>query len=138
MITEKEIPRINSIIEDEIFKINFGPAHIDDIFWVEFKMKIVGIKRMISVGEYYDFLDVLVTVTDADEKLINIAMILTDKMGELKYISKWFIKDYRTLLKFEKEIIEALTYFSDGDMTRVTFKVDYDESFIEKINNFER
>lgn len=135
MITEKEIPRINSIIEDEIFKIDFGPNN-HDIFWVEFKMKIVGIKKMISVGDYYDHVNVLVIVTDTNQNLIKIATMLTDKMGQLKYISDWFIKDYRTLLKFEKEIIEALTYFSDGDRTRVTFKVEYDESFIEKINDF--
>jgi hypothetical protein len=137
MITEKEIPRINSIIEDEIFKIDFGPNN-HDIFWVEFKMKIVGIKKMISVGDYYDHVNVLVIVTDTNQNLIKIATMLTDKMGQLKYISDWFIKDYRTLLKFEKEIIEALTYFSDGDRTRVTFKVEYDESFIEKINDFEK
>lgn len=137
MITEKEIPRINSIIEDEIFKIDFGPNN-HDIFWVEFKMKIVGIKKMISVGDYYDHVNVLVIVTDTNQNLIKIATMLTDKMGQLKYISDWFIKDYRTLLKFEKEIIEALTYFSDGDRIRVTFKVDYDESFIEKINDFEK
>jgi hypothetical protein len=137
MITEKEIPRINSIIEDEIFKIDFGPNN-HDIFWVEFKMKIVGIKKMISVGDYYDHVNVLVIVTDTNQNLIKIATMLTDKMDQLKYISDWFIKDYRTLLKFEKEIIEALTYFSDGDRTRVTFKVEYDESFIEKINDFEK
>ena len=137
MITEKEIPRINSIIEDEIFKIDFGPNN-HDIFWVEFKMKIVGIKKMISVGDYYDHVNVLVIVTDTKQNLIKIATMLTDKMDQLKYISDWFIKDYMTLFKFEKEIIEALTYFSDGDRTRVTFKVEYDESFIEKINDFEK
>jgi hypothetical protein len=71
MISEKHIQRINKIISNIIFdyvgEISYGLE-------IKFKYQFVitGQRKMISVGEYYDYLDVLVEITDGDKRVTTI------------------------------------------------------------------
>jgi uncharacterized protein YrrD len=59
MISEKHIERINKVIKDMVFDYD-GDIVMDLKINFQFQFIITGQRRMISVGEYYDYLDVLV------------------------------------------------------------------------------
>jgi len=59
MISEKHIQSINKIISNIIFDYD-GDIVMDLRINFQFQFIITGQRRMISVGEYYDYLDVLV------------------------------------------------------------------------------
>ena len=58
MLTEKEIDRLNGVLKNKIFKYSKGLFDYDllDENDFDFKFQILGYKKMISVGEYYDYL----------------------------------------------------------------------------------
>lgn len=74
MLTEKQIDRINKLISTRTFKykgeiISGVPQNAD----IDYKFKITGYRKMMSVGEYYDYalLDVVIIgVNDHISKLL--------------------------------------------------------------------
>lgn len=75
MLTEKEIDRLNGVLKNKVFKYSKGLFDYDLIGEndFDFKFQILGYKKMISVGEYYDYLRVSVT-------LLNFRDILSQKV----------------------------------------------------------
>ena len=74
MLTKKEIDRLNGVLKNKVFKYSKGLFDYDLIGEndFDFKFQILGYKQMISVGEYYDYLRVSVT-------LLNFRDILSQK-----------------------------------------------------------
>lgn len=76
MLTEKQLDRINKLLSDRTFKykgqiISDSPESMRSD--IDYKFKITGYKKMISVGEYYDYalLDVVITgLNDRFSKLL--------------------------------------------------------------------
>ena len=68
MISEKHIERINKVIKDMVFDYD-GKIFTPDLN-IEFQYQfiITGQRRMISVGEYYDHLDVFIEIIDGNER----------------------------------------------------------------------
>ena len=87
MYTEEKIRRVNKIIRDMIFECK-GEVNIGLTVNVEYQFRITGVKKMISVGDWYDFLVVDVTIVGGDERF----NILCKIMPEL------VTKDYRLLV----------------------------------------
>jgi hypothetical protein len=68
MISEKHIEKINKVVKDMVFDYN-GELHMGGSYInLKYQFKIIGQREMISVGELYDYLQILVEVIDGDEK----------------------------------------------------------------------
>jgi hypothetical protein len=71
MIGDNTLDKINSIFEEKIFKFTAplfsgGPDSKLDI-----KLKFLGYRKMISVGEYYDYLRVVVTIVGVNDEVTS-------------------------------------------------------------------
>jgi len=128
MISEKHIQRINKIISNIIFdyvgEISYGLE-------IKFKYQFVitGQKKMISVGEYYDYLDVLVEITDGDKRVTTIFSVF-------KTLKDSLLKDYKLNNRLTNLINEELKYFFEGDGARVRIvKIQFSDDYNEKIEN---
>ncbi len=88
MISEKHIERINKVIKDMVFEFEGNIFTPDLSVKFEYQFAITGQRQMISVGEYYDYLDVLVEIVDADDhsiKLLAVFSLLKNNIYILKY-----------------------------------------------------
>jgi len=128
MISEKHIQRINKIISNIIFdyvgEISYGLE-------IKFKYQFVitGQRKMISVGEYYDYLDVLVEITDGDKRVTTIFSVF-------KTLKDSLLKDYKLNNRLTNLINEELKYFFEGDGARVRIvKIQFSDDYSEKIEN---
>ena len=105
--TDDKIKKVNKIIRNKVF--SFENEISNEVFvGVEFCFQIRGVKKMISVGEYYDYLIVDIEVVGGDERFdlwMKIAPV--------------FLNDYRMLGNFNKSISEELQYFFGADHVRV-------------------
>jgi hypothetical protein len=83
---------------------------------------------MISVGEYYDFINVLVEIIDMDERTKKIFSVL-------KALETNLSTDYRLNNYMERSISEELQYFFSGDYVRVKIvDIELSEELKEKID----
>ena len=128
MISEKHIQRINKIISNIIFdyvgEISYGLE-------IKFKYQFVitGQRKMISVGEYYDYLDVLVEITDGDKRVTTIFSVF-------KALKNSLLEDYKLNNRLTNLINEELKYFFEGDGARVRIvKIQFSDDYNEKIEN---
>ena len=128
MISEKHIQSINKIISNIIFdyvgEISYGLE-------IKFKYQFVitGQRKMISVGEYYDYLDVLVEITDGDKRVTTIFSVF-------KTLKDRLLKDYKLNNHLTNLINEELKYFFEGDGARVRIvKIQFSDDYNEKIEN---
>jgi hypothetical protein len=122
MISEKHIQRINKIISNIIFdyvgEISYGLE-------IKFKYQFVitGQRKMISVGEYYDYLDVLVEITDGDKRVTTIFSVF-------KTLKDSLLKDYKLNNRLTNLINEELKYFFEGDGARVRIvKIQFSDDY---------
>jgi len=128
MISEKHIQSINKIISNIIFDYVGEISHGLEI---EFKYQFVitGQRKMISVGEYYDYLDVLVEITDGDKRVTTIFSVFKELKNSL-------LKDYKLNNHLTNLINEELKYFFEGDGARVRIvKIQFSDDYNEKIEN---
>jgi hypothetical protein len=128
MISEKHIQSINKIISNIIFDYVGEISHGLEI---EFKYQFVitGQRKMISVGEYYDYLDVLVEITDGDKRVTTIFSVF-------KTLKDILLKDYKLNNHLTYLINEELKYFFEGDGARVRIvKIQFSDDYNEKIEN---
>jgi hypothetical protein len=129
MISEKHIEKINNVIKDMVFDYN-GEVHIDGMY-VNFKyqFQIIGQKEMISVGELYDYLQILVEIIDGDERSTVLFAVFQSLNADIR-------KEYRLRNSLDREITEELNYFFGGEGVRVTVSnIEFSEEYEEKINN---
>ena len=113
MFTPKEIQSLNQSISNKEFetKVYLMPesrSESDDKS-VTYSFKIVGIKPMISVGEWYDYVAYDVTILDASDNLK---------------------KDSYILRNVNYEINNTLSYFGEGEHARSTM---YDVYISDKL-----
>jgi hypothetical protein len=95
----------------------------------QFQFIITGQRRMISVGEYYDYLDVLVEIIDGNERATKIFHVFKALKDNLQ-------KDYRLNNHLTYLINEELKYFFEGDGARVRIvKIQFSDDYNEKIEN---
>ena len=129
MISEKHIEKINNVIKDMVFDYN-GEVHIDGMY-VNFKyqFQIIGQREMISVGELYDYLQILVEIIDGDERSTVLFAVFQSLNADIR-------KEYRLRNALTRDITEELNYFFGGEGVRVTVSnIEFGEEYEEKINN---
>jgi hypothetical protein len=128
MISEKHIKKINNVIKDMVFDYD-GDIVADLKINFKFQFIITGQRRMISVGEYQDYLDVLVEIIDGDERATKIFHVFKALKNNLD-------KDYRLNNHLTYLIGEELKYFFEGDGARVRIvKIQFSDDYNEKIEN---
>jgi hypothetical protein len=93
----------------------------------EYQFAITGQRKMISVGEYYDYLDVLVEIIDADEhsiKLLAVFSLLKNNVNN----------DYILKTRLDNALSEELSYFFNQSYVRVNIvKVQIGDELKNKI-----
>jgi len=129
MISEKHIERINKVIKDMVFdydgKIFTPDLNID----FQYQFIITGQRRMISVGEYYDHLDVLVEIVDGNERTTKFFVVFKTLNDNLN-------KDYMLNNYLGNSISDELSYFFGEDYVRVRLvKIQFSEEYNQKIND---
>jgi hypothetical protein len=118
MLTEKEINRINGILENKTFTYTKGFFDYDLPNEVNFdyKFKILGYRKMISVGEYYDYIKVSVKLLNFRDDL---SKILISRWSKIRDFTKYFREHmYYFRHRLNEEISTILSMF-DNDV-RVT------------------
>jgi hypothetical protein len=129
MISEKHIEKINRVIKDMVFDYN-GEVHIEGLH-INFKyqFQIIGQREMISVGELYDHLQILVEIIDGDEKSTVIFAVFSS-------LNVNILKEYRLRNKLTRDITEELDYFFGGEGVRVMISsIEFSEGYEEKIES---
>lgn len=129
MISEKHIERINKVIKDMVFDYN-GKIFTPDLN-IEFQYQfiITGQRRMISVGEYYDHLDVLVEIIDGNERTTKFFVVFKTLNDNLN-------KDYILTNYLGNSISDELSYFFGEDYVRVRLvKIQFSEEYKQKIDD---
>jgi hypothetical protein len=77
MYTEEKIRRVNKVIKDMVFDCE-GEIHSGIYVNVEYQFQITGTRKMISVGEWYDFLVVDITIIDGDKRFDILSKIMPE------------------------------------------------------------
>ena len=129
MISEKHIERINKVIKDMVFDYD-GKIFTPDLN-IEFQYQfiITGQRRMISVGEYYDHLDVLVEIIDGNERTTKFFVVFKTLNDNLN-------KDYILTNYLGNSISDELSYFFGEDYVRVRLvKIQFSEEYNQKIDD---
>jgi hypothetical protein len=129
MISEKHIERINKVIKDMVFDYD-GKIFTPDLN-IEFQYQfiITGQRRMISVGEYYDHLDVLVEIIDGNERTTKFFVVFKTLNDNLN-------KDYMLNNYLGNSISDELSYFFGEDYVRVRLvKIQFSEEYNQKIDD---
>jgi len=129
MISEKHIERINKVIKDMVFEFEGNIFTPDLRVKFEYQFAITGQRKMISVGEYYDYLDVLVEIIDTDEhsiKLLAVFSLLKNNVNN----------DYILKTRLDNALSEELSYFFNQSYVRVQIvKVQIGGDLQEKIED---
>ena len=133
MFTEKEILKINKSLENQEFETQVGLyPDSENTHTLTFTFEIVGSRKMISVGEYYDYAVYDITILDVSETLkkylsIVLEIFYQNKLeGTMKErLEYWFKKDSYILRKVNQEIDNMLGYYHTGNITRSTMRDVY-------------
>ena len=129
MYTEEKLRRVNKIIKDMVFEFE-GKVDIDLLVSLEYQFQITGVKKMISVGEYYDYLVVDITIVNGDKRFDILC----------KIVSKYVSNDYRLLMGLNYSISNELVYFFDGSQPRIHIpkgSVKLSDEYQEKIDDMD-
>ena len=128
MISEKHIERINKVIKDMVFEFEGNIFTPDLSVKFEYQFAITGQRKMISVGEYYDYLNVLVEIVDADERSLKFLAIYNILKNDIN-------KDYILKTRLDNALSEELSYFFNESYVRVMIvKIQFSEELKNKID----
>jgi hypothetical protein len=95
----------------------------------EYQFAITGQRKMISVGEYYDYLEVLVEIVDADERSLKFLAVYNILKNDIS-------KDYILKTRLDNALSEELSYFFNESYVRVMIvKIQLSEELKNKIDD---
>ena len=145
MFTQEEISKINKSISKQEFdtSVYVYPEGDEVDKSVTYTFEIVGIRPMISVGEWYDYVVYDITILNASETLkkwmsMAIKIFYEYKTEEpLKQRLEYFLKkDSYILRRVLDDIDNTLGYYHTGDYTRSTMRDVYiSDKLVEEIKN---
>jgi hypothetical protein len=137
MFNEKEREQVNRYLSNETFTCSVPFFSTDGIeYEVEYSFKVVGERRMISVGEYFMYAEVDLEILDIEEKYKLYFKIMGKNFDKDRLVRIFFEKEY-TFTNWIRECIgENLKYFTDGDYPRVSIKnITMSDELYENIMN---
>ena len=145
MFTKEEISKINKSVSKQEFEtpvyVYPGGDEVDKS--VTYTFEIVGIRPMISVGEWYDYVVYDITILNTSETLkkwmsMAIKIFYEYKTEEpLKQRLEYFLKkDSYILRRVLDDIDNTLGYYHTGDYTRSTMRDVYvSDELVKEIEN---
>ena len=117
-MTTEEIELINKVIKNQVFDDTIDFIFDDTKSDISFKFNVKGTKKMISVGEYYDYLVVDVLLIDFDDKTKQLFKIIirhfADSNDRYDFLLNWLKKEYRFNIGLKRVVSDVLTLFSDN------------------------
>jgi hypothetical protein len=125
MISEKQVKLINKIASKNTFKYTGDIIQgVDQPADIDYKFTITGHKKMISVGEYYDYLLLKVVITGVHDPVSK--LIFTPEPTDTgKMVARAFESQlYRFYSSLNQEIMEYLRYFNDSGEEFVRTTID--------------
>jgi len=106
MLTDQEINRLNKFLENKTFNYQglmiFNTKIMVDL---DYKFKILGYRQMISVGEYYDYMKISLTIFNFRDKLSQLIFHSSDTK-EQEFLRSFFDDN---LFFFKQQILESIT-----------------------------
>ena len=74
MLNQNQVNKVNLILKDKVFKYK-GPLilNVDIESDIDYTFEILGYKKMISVGEWYDYIKVSVNIINLNDEYEIIA-----------------------------------------------------------------
>jgi len=144
MFTEEEIKKINKSLVNQEFETQVGLyPDSENTHTLTFSFEIVGTRKMISVGEYYDYAFYDITILDVSDILkkylsIVLEIYYQNKLeGSMKErLEHWFKKDSYILRGVNQEIDNMLGYYHTGNYTRSSMRDIYlSDKLVEEIQN---
>lgn len=131
MISEKHIERINNVIKDMVFDFNNDILEGATTISIQYQFLITGQKKMISVGEYYDYLVISVKIIDGDYRSTQIFSIFKD-------LGTNILNDYKFKISLDRSISEELQYFFGRDSVRIIINsIEFSDEYENKIESFD-
>lgn len=132
MYTEEKLRRVNKVIKDMVF--TYEGQLLVGFDWktkFDYQFQIKGVRQMISVGEWYDYLMVDVTIIDGDKMFLVASKLMGSSITN----------EYRLVNNLSTSISEELQYFFGSDYVRITLdkeksSIKLSDELKEKINNF--
>lgn len=120
MISQKLIEKINELLGKKTFKYSgeLIPG-ATTIISIEYKFKITGVKQMISVGEYYDYLLIDVTITSLNDPLSRLVFGFDEKNKHHNFEAMFKTQLYPFYNGLNQAIASYLRFF-DNDYVRIT------------------
>lgn len=140
MYTNEEQSHLNKFLERETFTMDsdlFG----EQKFEVQYKFKLVGVKKMLSVGEYYDYIRVFVTIVGGEQSFKRFlrAISYIQKKDTKDFLQDYLKTEYRFNPQLSNDISDNLKYFSDGkDRVRVNIEyITLSDKFFDEVRKIE-
>ena len=125
MISEKQVKLINKIASKNTFKYTGDIIQgVDQPGDIDYKFTITGHKKMMSVGEYYDYLLLKVVITGVHDPVSK--LIFTPEPTDTgKSVARVLESQlYRFYSSLNQEIMEYLRYFNDSGEEFVRTTID--------------
>ena len=122
MLSEKIIELINKVASKETFKYTGELIQgVEQLADIDYKFRITGHRKMMSVGEYYDFLLLEVIITDVNDPISKV-IFKTEPTDTGKEIAKMFQSQlYGFYSRLNQEIMNYLKYFNNtSELIRTT------------------
>ena len=137
MISEQTIKIINKIASKNTFKYTGDIIQgVDQPADVDYKFQITGHKKMISVGEYYDYLLLDVNIISLNDKLSQLVFGYNDAITDGVDYSKVFeSRMYKFYSDLNRDIENYLKYFNDSGEEFIRTTIDNLKFDIKKPEN---
>ena len=140
MYTNEEQSQLNNFLERETFTMGVE-FFSGQLFEVEYKFKLVGIRKMISVGEYYDYIRVFVTIVGGEDRFKRFLKVVSyvQNIDAKNTLQEYLKKEYRFNNQLTNDISDNLKYFSDGkDYVRVNIEyITLSDNFFNEVKNID-
>jgi hypothetical protein len=138
MFSEKEIEKINRFLSDQTFECSsqlMGGREMP-LFNFEYQFAITGIKQMISVGEWYDYVKVYVEINNVEEKFKRFYSILGSNYNKEEFTNIFFKKEYIFTHRLTECMSETLKHFTSEPFVRInTDNIILSDDLYDEIKN---
>jgi hypothetical protein len=125
MISQRQIDLINKIASKQTFKYTGELIQgVDQPADIDYKFQITGHRKMMSVGEYYDYLLLKVVITGVHDYISK--LIFTPQSTDTgKEVARMFESQlYGFYSRLNQEIMNYLRYFNDSEEEFVRTTID--------------
>lgn len=139
MFNEKEREKVNRYLSNKTFTCSVPFfSHDGPQYEIEYGFKVVGEKRMISVGDYYMYAEIDLEILDIQEPYKPYFKIMGKDFNKERLVTVLFKKEYTFIYGITRCIDEILKYFTDGNYPRVSLKnITMSDELYNNIMNIE-